>query len=84
MAKIKFKCKGFLPNGDPCDQYVTAKAHKGIGAYRVAIKKSDGAATADVLKQLDEGVPEVPPDWEFTLRCRRGHEFDYTYDERET
>ena len=93
MAKFKFKCKGKLENGDPCDKYVSTKMHKGISTA-VEIQRLNKKIHNLELNNIDvteeqkkltllKSVPEVPTHWEFTLTCSREHEEDYNYDERE-
>lgn len=94
MPKFKFKCKGELENGKPCDKYVSTKMHKGISKFAeireatIKVKElesqdSDSVQTAKEALKVLKGIPEVPVDWEFTLKCLHGHENDYTYGERE-
>lgn len=92
MAKFKFKCKGKLDNGDPCDKYVTTKMHKGLSTVvqiqrlnkEIDIMRTEELDVTELVKKRNilKSVPEVPKDWEFTLICVRDHEDDYSYDER--
>ncbi len=93
MSKIRFKCKGKLLNGDPCDMYVSTKMHKGISTFiriqeltkeikSFELKSIDFGQQKSELTQLKE-IPHIPKDWEFTLRCSNNHEYDYSYDECE-
>ena len=92
MAKLRFDCKGKLENGDPCDKDVSTKMHKGISTaieiqrlikkiHSLELEQKDVTEVQKKLTVLNS-VPEVPKDWQFTLTCSRGHEEDYTYDDK--
>lgn len=84
MSKIKFKCKGFLKDGSPCDKLVTARMHSGISRISGNNIQVVVEVTKLKIEELKEGgVPNLPSDWEFTLICSREHEDDYSYNERE-
>ncbi|WP_425236068.1 hypothetical protein [Ulvibacterium sp.] len=93
MSRIKFKCKGNIEPDVPCDKYVSTKRHKGLSIaieiqeLQRKVKTLEGRSSEaeELRNQIEvlDSVPDVPTDWEFTLTCSRGHEEDYTYDERE-
>lgn len=83
MGKITFKCKGMLSDDKPCDKRVSTKMHTGVAEIFEGIQDLVSNVDGNTLKRDSKGVAKIPADWEFTLICSRGHEDDYSYEDRE-
>ncbi|MEL6811541.1 MAG: hypothetical protein AAFP76_09420 [Bacteroidota bacterium] len=83
MAKIKFKCKEELANGKKCGKPLSTKLYPALPGSTSAKGAGTPRTISDQVFNANEGVPDIPADWEFNLICSDDHENDYSYDERE-